>query len=52
MRIRVVYLVKERITLKDSFERTPAYAASSVELGKGFIQYFYEPNHRTYWLKQ
>ncbi len=47
MRIRVVSVVKEGLILWDSFERALAYAASFVELGKGFVQYFYHPNHRT-----
>ena len=47
MRIRVVSLVRERLTLIDSFEKALAYAASFVELEKAFLQYFYHPNHRT-----
>ena len=45
--IRVVSLVHERISLWHSFERSLGYAASALEGGFGFIQYFIHPNRRT-----
>ena len=45
--IRVVSLTHERITLWQSLERGLGYAASALEGGFGFFQYFLHPNHRT-----
>jgi len=47
MKIRVVSLVKEKLTLWNSFERALGYGASILELGKGFLQYFFHPNCQT-----
>ncbi len=47
MRIRVASLVHERISLWHSVERALGYAASSLELGFGFLQYFIHPNAQT-----
>ena len=47
LRIRVVSLVHNRLTLWHSIERALGYGASALELGFGFIQYFIHPNHRT-----
>ena len=46
-RIRVVSLVHEKMTLWHSFERALGYAASALEFGFGFVQYFIQPNRRT-----
>ncbi|HEX8776808.1 MAG TPA: RDD family protein [Rhodanobacter sp.] len=45
--IRVVSLVHDRISLWQSIERALGYAASSLELGFGFLQYFIHPNAQT-----
>jgi uncharacterized RDD family membrane protein YckC len=45
--IRVVSLVHERISLWHSIERALGYAASSLEAGFGFLQYFTHPNRQT-----
>jgi uncharacterized RDD family membrane protein YckC len=47
MRIRVASLVHERISFWHSVERALGYAASSLELGFGFLQYFIHPNAQT-----
>ena len=47
MRIRVVSLLHERITLWHSIERALGYGASALEFGFGFLQYFIHPNKRT-----
>ena len=47
MKIRVVSLVKKRITLWNSIERALGYGASISELGIGFFQYFYHPKCQT-----
>ena len=47
MRIRVVSLVHERMTLWHSTERALGYAAAALELGFGFLQFFIHPNRRT-----
>jgi uncharacterized RDD family membrane protein YckC len=47
LRIRVVSLVHNRLTLWHSIERALGYAASALELGFGFLQYFVHPNRRT-----
>ena len=46
VRIRVVSLTHERITLWQSVERALGYGASALEAGFGFLQYFLYPNHR------
>lgn len=45
--IRVVSLVHDRMSLWHSIERALGYAASSLEAGFGFIQYFTHPNRQT-----
>jgi uncharacterized RDD family membrane protein YckC len=45
--IRVVSLNHERISLWHSIERALGYAASSLEAGFGFLQYFTHPNRQT-----
>ncbi|MCC7258202.1 MAG: RDD family protein [Gammaproteobacteria bacterium] len=45
--IRVVSLVHDRLTLWHSVERALGYAASALEGGFGFIQYFMHPNRQT-----
>ncbi len=47
MKIRVVSLVRERISLWHCVERALGYAASALEFGFGFMQYFIHPNRRT-----
>ena len=47
MRIRVVSLVHDRLSLWHSVERALGYAASALEFGFGFVQYFIHPNRRT-----
>jgi uncharacterized RDD family membrane protein YckC len=47
LRIRVVSLVHERMTLWHSLERALGYGASFLEFGFGFLQYFIDMNHRT-----
>lgn len=47
MSIRVVSLAHERLSLWHSVERALGYAASALELGFGFAQYFIHPNRRT-----
>ena len=47
LRIRVVSLVHERMSLWHSFERALGYGASALEGGFGFFQYFIHPNKRT-----
>jgi uncharacterized RDD family membrane protein YckC len=47
MKIRVVSLVHERITLWHSIERALGYGASALEFGFGFLQYFLNGNRRT-----
>lgn len=44
MRIRVVSLTHERITLWQSCERALGYGASMLEAGFGFFQFFIYPN--------
>ncbi len=46
LRIRVVSLEHERMTLWQSVERALGYGASALEGGFGFLQYFLYPNHR------
>jgi uncharacterized RDD family membrane protein YckC len=45
--IRVVSLVHDHISLWHSIERALGYAASALEFGFGFLQYFIHPNKRT-----
>src|ERR1035438_2555554 len=45
MRIQIVSLTHERITLWQSIERALGYGASMLEGGFGFMQYFIRPNH-------
>jgi uncharacterized RDD family membrane protein YckC len=45
--IRVVSLIHDRLTLWQSLERGLGYAASALEGGFGFLQYFLHPNRRT-----
>ena len=47
MRIRVISLVHEKMSLWHSTERALGYAASALEAGFGFFQYFIHPNRRT-----
>lgn len=47
LRIRVVSLVHERISAWHCFERALGYAASALEGGFGFLQYFIHPNRQT-----
>lgn len=45
--IKVVSLVHEHISIWHALERALGYAASALEFGFGFIQYFIHPNKRT-----
>jgi uncharacterized RDD family membrane protein YckC len=45
--IRVVSLVHSQMSLWHCAERALGYAASFLEAGFGFIQYFFHPNHQT-----
>jgi len=47
MKIRVVSLVHERISLWHSIERALGYGAACLEFGFGFFQYFIHLNRRT-----
>lgn len=47
MSIRAVSLEHERLTPWQSVEQALGYAASMLELGLGFVQYFLERNRRT-----
>jgi uncharacterized RDD family membrane protein YckC len=47
MRIRIVSLVDERVSLWQAVERALGYGASALEFGFGFLQYFIHPNRRT-----
>jgi uncharacterized RDD family membrane protein YckC len=46
-RIRVVSTLHPKISLWHSFERALGYAASALELGFGFLQYFIADNRQT-----
>ena len=46
-RIRVVSVVHDRLSLWHCIERSLGYAASSLEAGFGFLQYFRHPNRQT-----
>jgi uncharacterized RDD family membrane protein YckC len=45
LRIRVVSLMGDRITLWQAVERALGYGASALEGGFGFVQYFIHGNH-------
>ena len=45
--IRVVSLVHSHMSLWHCVERALGYAASFLEAGFGFVQYFTHPNHQT-----
>jgi uncharacterized RDD family membrane protein YckC len=47
MKIRVVSLHHDHLSLWTCFERALGYGASALELGFGFVQYFIHPNHQT-----
>jgi uncharacterized RDD family membrane protein YckC len=47
LKIRVVSLTHSHITLWQSLERALGYAASLLEFGFGFMQFFINPNRRT-----
>lgn len=46
LRIRVVSLSHERVTLWQSFERALGYGASALEAGFGFLQVLFHPNRQ------
>ncbi len=46
-RIKVVSLLRERMSFWQSIERALGYGASFLEFGFGFLQYFIHPNRRT-----
>lgn len=45
LRIRILSLTHDKITLWQATERALGYGASALEGGFGFIQYFIHPNH-------
>jgi len=47
VKIRVVSLYHEHLSLWHCIERALGYGASALELGFGFIQYFMHPNRQT-----
>jgi uncharacterized RDD family membrane protein YckC len=47
MKIRVVSLAHDHLSLWHSIERALGYGASALELGFGFLQYFIHPNRQT-----
>lgn len=47
MRIRIVSLVHDRLSLWNSIERALGYGMSALEFGFGFLQYYLHPNRRT-----
>ena len=47
LKIRVVSLTHEHISLWHAIERALGYGASALELGFGFVQYFIHPNKQT-----
>jgi uncharacterized RDD family membrane protein YckC len=47
LKIRVVSLAHDRLSLWHSVERALGYGASALEFGFGFAQYFVHPNNRT-----
>ena len=47
LKIRVISLTHEHLSLWHSIERSLGYAASFLEGGFGFLQYFIHPNRQT-----
>ncbi len=47
LKIRVISLTHDHISLWHSIERALGYGASALELGFGFLQYFFHPNKQT-----
>lgn len=47
MKIRVVSLVHDHMSLWHSIERALGYGAAALEFGFGFFQFFIHPNRRT-----
>jgi uncharacterized RDD family membrane protein YckC len=47
MKIRVVSLRHHRLSFWHCLERALGYGASTLELGFGFLQYFFHPNRQT-----
>jgi uncharacterized RDD family membrane protein YckC len=47
LKIRVLSLAHEHLSLWHSIERALGYGASALELGFGFLQYFFNPNKQT-----
>jgi uncharacterized RDD family membrane protein YckC len=47
MKIKIISLTHEHLSLWHSIERSLGYGASALEGGFGFIQYFTHPNHQT-----
>lgn len=47
LKIRVLSLTHEHISLWHAIERALGYGASALELGFGFLQYFIHPNKQT-----
>jgi len=46
VKIRVVSIVHERMTLWHSIERALGYGAAALEFGFGFVAFFIDPNRR------
>jgi uncharacterized RDD family membrane protein YckC len=47
MKLRVISLHHDRLSLWTCIERALGYGASALELGFGFVQYFIHPNRQT-----
>lgn len=47
LKIRVLSLAHQHLSLWHSIERALGYGASALELGFGFLQYFIHPNKQT-----
>jgi uncharacterized RDD family membrane protein YckC len=47
MKLRVISLHHNHLSLWTCIERALGYGASALELGFGFVQYFIHPNHQT-----
>jgi uncharacterized RDD family membrane protein YckC len=47
LRIRIVSLAHDRLSLWGSVERALGYGMSALEFGFGFFQYYIHPNRRT-----
>ncbi|MGA7721735.1 MAG: RDD family protein [Ignavibacteriaceae bacterium] len=47
MKIKVISLTHEHISLWHSIERALGYGASALEAGFGFVQFFIHPNRQT-----